>query len=198
MIRRASVSALLGVALLGASLGAVDVRALELALTYRDAEGRFGELELDWTPAPDGFDMVVVGRSGASAPARPVSYSVRGEQRVLHGSADRRMAPHHLRELVGTTPLRLLDLEKIDAWLRDNGAVGSREEKEVETVSGEEAPTPERKLAGVILVPCERGSALGSCLADGSAGLRREVAPGPEKGGAWWEVRLKSPKPNSR
>ena len=246
-IRSGAVRPLLGL-LVGAALGAAPLRAQEmdrfqLDLSYRDLEGRPGTLLVTMTGRSDGFDAVVSGISGISSPKEPFRYSKRGEIRVLKvdgRAVPRNLAPHHLRELVGETPVRVLDLEKIDLWLRSTVSRASASDSSSEegggvVVAAVVAPvanSAKDRAAGAVvkLVDCEEavklplapdgapeGPASGASelfagtsiararipvgpysLPDGSCGVRRELKPGPENGGAWWEARLRAPSAKSR
>ena len=245
-VRSGAVRPLLGL-LVGAALWAAPLRAQEndrfqLDLSYRDPEGRPGTLLVTMTGRSDGFDASVVGISGVSSPREPLNYSKRGEIRVLKTrprAVPRNLAPHHLRELVGETPVRVLDLEKIDLWLRSVVSRGSAPDSSSEegggVVSAVAAPAAdgakERRAGSVVkLTDCEEtvklplaadgapeGPASGASelfaetsvvraripagpysLPDGSCGVRRELKPGPENGGAWWEARLRAPSARSR
>ena len=242
-IRSGAARPLLGL-LVGAALGAAPLRAQEvgrfqLDVVYRDMEGRSGTLLVTMTGLPDGFDASVVGISGASSPREPLNYSKRGEIRVLKTSSravPRNLAPHHLRELVGESPVRVLDLEKIDLWLRSAvsraASDSSGEEGVASVVAAPVANSAKDRSAGSVVkltdceepvklplaadgapaAPASNASELFSetsiararipsapfSLSDGSCGVRRELKPGPENGGAWWEARLRAPSAKSR
>jgi hypothetical protein len=91
---------------------------VDVVIDYLDEEGRLGAISYCWQATAKGF-VAFLQPTLKKGEWLPFLYEKENHRRTLTKGYERWLAPHHLSEIIGQTPVNFTDLELIDRWIRN-------------------------------------------------------------------------------